>query len=162
MDLARHTFESAVATESRRLFAVAVSITRDPAEAEDAVQETMVKAWRKWDTVRDESRRSAWLTRICVNHCISRKRGKLAAWLLRDPHAPERADEPVAVLDTRDPDLDRACALLTAHQRAVVTLHYHYGYSLDECADLLDCRPGTVRSHLHRALEALRKELSHG
>jgi DNA-directed RNA polymerase specialized sigma24 family protein len=41
----------------------------------------------------------------------------------------------------------------------VITLHYHFGYSLDECASLMGCRPGTARSHLGRALAMLRRKL---
>jgi len=50
---------------------------------------------------------------------------------------------------------------LSTKQRAVVVLHYHHGYSLDECASLLGCRPGTARSHLARALTTMRKELAY-
>ena len=43
-----------------------------------------------------------------------------------------------------------------------MTLHYEYGYTLDECASLIGCQPGTARSHLARALASLRKELNYG
>jgi RNA polymerase sigma-70 factor (ECF subfamily) len=154
----RASFEAAVHEHSRRLYGVALSITRDAHEAEDAVQETMVKAWKRWHSLRDPDRRSAWLTRICVNHCISRKRKRSLALLTR---ATSLSDTDVAapVQDTADPDLSSACARLTRHQRAVLTLHYHYGFSLDEAASLMNSRPGTVRSHLARALAALREEL---
>lgn len=61
-----------------------------------------------------------------------------------------------------DMDLDRAYRRLTHQQRAVVALHYEYGYSLDECAALIGCQPGTARSHLARALASLRKEINYG
>ena len=155
----RRDFEAAVHGDSRRLFAIALSILRDAAEAEDAVQETMVRAWKSWDDLRDAGRRSAWLSRICVNHCLRRRQRGLRGWLLLGDDAPEPVAKDDPVLDARDPDLDRACRRLTAHQRAVVTLHYHHGYSLDECAGVMGCRPGTVRSHLNRALTTLRQEL---
>jgi RNA polymerase sigma factor (sigma-70 family) len=59
-----------------------------------------------------------------------------------------------------DPSLGRALTLLTPRQRAVVALHYGHGYSLDEVGTLIGCSGGTVRSHLNRALEHLRRELS--
>jgi RNA polymerase sigma factor (sigma-70 family) len=65
-------------------------------------------------------------------------------------------------VETHDLDLERAFARLSLRQRAVLALHYHYGYPLDECAGLMRCRPGTVRSHLARALARLRKELQDG
>ena len=60
-----------------------------------------------------------------------------------------------------DLDLDRCYRRLSRQQRAVVTLHYQYGYTIDECATLIGCQPGTARSHLARALASLRKELEH-
>lgn len=156
----RHEFEAAVRLETARLLSVAFSVLRDAGEAEDAVQETMVKAWRAWETLADPDRRSAWLTRICINHCIrSRRRVRWPLWADRttddaDPAAPSEVDE-------LDLDMDAAFRRLTLQQRSVITLHYHYGYSLDECADLMGCRPGTVRSHLARALTTLRREISH-
>jgi RNA polymerase sigma-70 factor (ECF subfamily) len=57
-------------------------------------------------------------------------------------------------------DLARAYVQLSKQQRAAVALHYFYGYTLDECAELLGNRPGTVRSHLARALVTLRRAVS--
>lgn len=149
-------FEEAVRAESRRLFAIAFGILRNSGEAEDAVQETMMHAWRAWHQLRDEAKRRPWLTRICVNHCL-RRRGHLLRRWLQIPEDRQFVDE--SWYDHADPDLDRACRKLSAKQRAVVTLHYHHGYSLDECAEMLGTAPGTVRSHLARALGSLRKEL---
>lgn len=59
-----------------------------------------------------------------------------------------------------DLDLARAYAQLSKQQRAAVALHYFYGYTLDECAELLGNRPGTVRSHIARALATLRQAVS--
>jgi RNA polymerase sigma factor (sigma-70 family) len=149
-------FEAAVHVESGRLFAVAYSILRDVQEAEDAVQETMELAWRSWAKLRDASKRGAWLRQICVRRAIRSRRRLLPRLWLADVsdvqgHAPEDPDL----------DLDRSYRHLTPQQRAVVTLHYEYGYSLDECAALIGCQPGTARSHLARALASLRKELSY-
>jgi RNA polymerase sigma factor (sigma-70 family) len=158
----RSDFEAAVNSDARRLYGVALSILRDPGEAEDAVQEAMVKAWRSWHTLRESDRRSPWLTRICVNHCISRRRRRRLLVFSYDDHPSEPADPRAEqALDPADPDLDRACGRLTPPQRAVIALHYHHGYTLDECAGLMGCRPGTVRSHLNRALTTLRAELGH-
>jgi RNA polymerase sigma factor (sigma-70 family) len=149
-------FDAAVHAESGRLFAVAYAILRDPQEAEDAVQETMELAWRSWDALRDPSKRSAWLRQICVRRAIRARRRLLPRlWLADTSTVPAQpSEEP-------DMDLDRCYRRLTRQQRAVVTLHYEYGYSLDECAALIGCQPGTARSHLARALATLRKELNY-
>ena len=147
-------FEAAVHAESGRLFAIAYSILRDPQEAQDAVQETMELAWRSWAMLRDPSKRSAWLRQICVRRAIRTRRRLLPRVWLADTVAGPPPEEP-------DLDLDRCYRRLSRQQRAVVTLHYQYGYSLDECAALIGCQPGTVRSHLARALASFRKELSY-
>lgn len=147
-------FEAAVHAESGRLFAVAYSILRDAHEAEDAVQETMELAWLSWEDLRDPSKRSAWLRQICVRRAIRSRRLLLPRLWLADTVAGPTPAEP-------DLDLDRCYRRLSRQQRAVVTLHYQYGYSIDECAALIGCQPGTARSHLARALASLRKELDH-
>jgi RNA polymerase sigma factor (sigma-70 family) len=149
-------YEAAVYAESGRLFAVAYSILRDVQEAEDAVQETMELAWRSWDVLRDPSKRSAWLRQICVRRAIRSRRRLLPRLWLAD--SGDVHGQPPEALDL---DLDRGYRRLTRRQRAVVTLHYEYGYSLDECAALIGCQPGTARSHLARALASLRKELTY-
>lgn len=149
-------FEAAVHEESGRLFAVAYSILRDVQEAEDAVQETMELAWRSWQDLRDPSKRSAWLRQICVRRAIRSRRRLLPRLWLADA-----IDVPGQAPADPDLDLDRGYHRLTRQQRAVIALHYEYGYSLDECAELIGCQPGTARSHLARALASLRKELSY-
>jgi DNA-directed RNA polymerase specialized sigma24 family protein len=68
------TFQAVAVPGARRLYSLALSILRDEGEAEDAVQETLLKAWRSWDSVSRMERPVGWLTRVCVNHCISRRR----------------------------------------------------------------------------------------
>src|SRR5579864_9757027 len=68
------TFEAVAVPDARRLYLLALSILDDRGEAEDAVQETLLKAWRSWDSLSQMDRQAAWLTRVCVNHCISRRR----------------------------------------------------------------------------------------
>jgi RNA polymerase sigma-70 factor, ECF subfamily len=154
----REALEGVVAAHQRRLFVIALSIVRDRSEAEDAVQESFLLAWRKWDSVRDEGRREQWLTTICVRHCL-RRRSRLGRWLLADPDTSVAAAEHVR-FQGRLLDLDRAQASLSRQQRAALLLTYHYGYSADQCARLMGLSPGTVRSHLARALATLRREMS--
>jgi RNA polymerase sigma-70 factor (ECF subfamily) len=150
-------FEAVALGQARRLFGIAHAILGDAGEAEDAVQESLVLAWRRWDSLRDEAARGAWLTRICVNHCI-RRRGLLRRLHpLGLPHGHAAPPAPADAATIIGSAFDR----LSVRQRAVLTLHYHHGYSLDECAALMRCRPGTVRSHLARGLASLREELDH-
>ncbi len=154
----RAALEHLVGAQQRRLFHIALAILRDPGEAEDAVQESFLLAWRKWDAVREEVKREQWLTTICVRQSIRRRRG-LRRWTVREPDATAAGAEHVR-FQGRLLDLDRAQAKLSPQQRAALVLSYHHGYSADQCAALMGVAPGTVRSHLARALASLRKEMS--
>jgi RNA polymerase sigma-70 factor, ECF subfamily len=152
-------FELAVIPERPRLYALAMTITGGSEDAEDLVQETLLSAWRSWAKIRDPAHPGPWLTRICVNQCLYRRR-RLSR--LRQSRDMSQATAPPPIqFDGQLLDFDRAFAKLSGRQRAVFALHVHHGYSLDECARLLGCRPGTARSHLGRAVAALRKDLSH-
>lgn len=151
-------FDALLRTERRRLYGIAYSILRDHAEAEDALQEAMFRAWKSWGTVHNPEARPSWLVRICVNHCINRRRGlRLRGFTV----APGRGDE--APVDPRFAgrlvDLDRSYRRLSPRQRAAIFLHYHHGYSIDECADLMRCSAGSVRTHLARAIASMRREM---
>lgn len=153
-DGAKQDFELALRTYGRGLFALAYEILRDASEAEDAVQDTMEVAWNKWTTLREPSRREAWLRKICLRRCLRLK--TRLRWRLVTDH-----DYRLVTSNSphQDPDLVSALGDLSPHQRAVLVLHYHGGYSLEECAQLMGCRIGTVKSHLSRGLSKLRREL---
>jgi RNA polymerase sigma-70 factor (ECF subfamily) len=150
-------FETSLVVQTPRLLGIALAILRDAAEAEDAVQETWELAWRSWDRLRDPERRGAWLRQICVRRCLRRQRR------LRTRHRSESATVAAATGSVcggyGEVEWDLALLQLSVRQRAVLVLHYQCGYTLDECAAHLGCRPGTVRQHLARALARLRRTL---
>lgn len=123
--------------------------------AEDAVQETMLRAWRSWSSYRGEGEKT-WLTRIAVNVCRS---------YLRSPYVTRRAaPEALDSLSSPEPALPddtlvRAVAALPAKYREVVVLHYYEELTAVEIASLLHRPAATVRVRLKRARELLRTEL---
>ncbi len=150
-------FEAALVVHTPRLLGIALAILRDAGEAEDAVQETWELAWRSWDRLRDPDCRGAWLRRICVRRCLRRQR---RLRILRRTEAADAADRAGALCGGYGAvEWDLALSNLSVRQRAVVVLHYQFGFTLDECAAHLGCRPGTVRQHLARALAKLRLTL---
>jgi DNA-directed RNA polymerase specialized sigma24 family protein len=96
-----------------------------------------------------------------VNHCISRRRYlRSRGWPPLDllERAGSAGNDGSSV-PIKDIDLDGAYRKLSLKQRAAITLTFGHGYSVDECAALMGCRPGTVRPHVARGLATLRKEL---
>ena len=142
-------WEALVTQNENRLYRAALAILGDPHEAEDAVQDAFVRYLEK--APQNLEHPSAWLTRVLVNGCRSRLR---LAWRRVGP-LPETL--PVPGPEERE-ELEELFSL-SPEDRAVIHLHYYEGYSTDEIAGLLGCRPGTVRSRLSRARERLKKLL---
>lgn len=166
-DRSADRFDEVAAAQHARLFALALSVLRDRHEAEDAVQETLVRAWSSWDQLRDPAARPAWLTTICVRHCLRRRDriGRAVPAEIPDDARTSDAAVPWAAQPSpppADPDLDRAFRTLPLRQRAAVYLHHQEGHSVAACGELMGCSEGTVRTHLNRALATLRKELGDG
>ncbi len=153
-------FASLARTVGDRLFAVAYRILRDVGLAEDAVQQTLVTAWRELPGLRDRDRFDAWLHRLLVHACYAeaRKARRWSANIRALPvEIPAAADETLTVVH-RD-QLDRGFRRLPPEQRAVFVFHHWLGLSLPEVADHLDVPLGTVKSRLHYATASLRAAL---
>lgn len=175
VDLARRRDEAAVRTlvsrHNRRLYRVARGVLRDDAEAEDVVQETYVRAFTRLDGFRGQASLATWLTRIALNEALGRLRR-------RRPHA-DLAALDAAIADGGGPIvfpmspapagpeseagraqvrqlLERAVDALPEGFRLVFVLREIEGLSTEETAALLDIRPETVKTRLHRARRLLR------
>lgn len=153
------TLEAFVAVHYRRLVRLAGLVSLDTAEAQDAVQNALIRAWRSHHRLRDRSRTKPWLDAIVVREAI-RLNGRRRSWLQRlvrhdDIEMPTNALPSGASLD-----LAAGLAALPAPQRAAVALHYEAGYSVAEVAQLLEIPLETVRSRLRLARQRLRRDLS--
>jgi RNA polymerase sigma-70 factor (ECF subfamily) len=153
-------FEALAREAGGRLVGVAFRILRDLPAAEDAVQQTLVTAWRELPGLRDPGRFEAWLYRILVRACAAEAR-RSGRWRadVRDvsPDAPVDTNEFRRVAD-RD-ELERGFRRLTSDQRAVIVLRYWRDLRQEEIAETLDIPLGTVKSRLHHATAALRAAL---
>ena len=145
--------EELVNKHENTLYRAALAILGDAQEAEDAVQDAFLRYLEKRPDLRDGEHEKAWLLKVTANRCKStlRQRKRHPAVELLDVYpAPDRESR----------ELMEAILALPANQRAAVHLHYYEGYTSDEIGAILGQRPGTVRSHLSRARENLRKYLS--
>ncbi len=135
------------------LFRAALAILGDVQEAEDAVQDTFLRYLEKRPELRDGDHEKAWLLKVTANRCKSilrTRRRRPTVELLDIYPVPE---------EEGSRELMEAILTLPANQRSAVHLHYYEGYTSEEIGAILGQRPGTVRSHLSRAREALRRYL---
>jgi RNA polymerase sigma-70 factor (ECF subfamily) len=155
-------FGTLVGRHERALWAIALHTLGDPHEAEDAVQEALVAAYRRAATFRGESSVRTWLGRIVVNACIDRVRHERARatvpWPERDVAA--RRPDPAAELATRLA-VREALALIPVEQRVAVVLVDVQGYPVTEVAAILGVPPGTVKSRCARGRARLAVLLGH-
>lgn len=141
-------------------------IVWDLAEAEDLVQETLLRVARRWPRVRGMDQPVAYARRILVNLAIddakrrSRRRGELEPpdGLPLQAHADEAAARALGALDARA-ELLGALAVLPPRQRAVLVLRYFEDLSEAQTAQTLNCSVGTVKSTASRGLTRLREAL---
>ncbi len=135
----------------------------DRVEAEDIVQECMLRVARKWPRVKDMEHPGAYARTIMLNLVIDgglkRSRRSIELEAIGTPAASADGGAMVASIDTRT-DLIRALAGLPARQRAVLVLRYFADLPETEIAAALGCSVGTVKSSASRALEQLRHALN--
>jgi RNA polymerase sigma-70 factor (ECF subfamily) len=152
-------FAAALEGELPMAYRLAGYLLADAAEAQDAVQEASMRAWRGWPALREREKYHAWFSQILVNVCRTRlrRRGRQRA-LDIDEMAIEGAD-PFRASLARD-TIGRALSALSNELRMVVVLRYWGELSLAEIADRLRIPVGTVKSRHHAAIQTLRRRIS--
>lgn len=134
-------------------------ILGQPAESRDAVHDAYLRAWRKWPTLRDQSRFEPWFKRIVVNTCRNRLRdGAKRKGPDLDGQVGPIAPDPAARADDRVL-VEQALAGLKPDDRVVLALRYYRDLKLDDIAELLDIPTGTVKSRLNKAHGRLRQAI---
>ncbi|MBQ8161696.1 MAG: RNA polymerase sigma factor [Clostridia bacterium] len=146
------------ASQARRieklLYRIARSYLNDDQEAEDAVQDALIRAWEKRNTLRDLNQFKPWMTRILSNRCkdILRKRRRWSFYPLEEDtvqvELPETENAVMESMKKLRPEL-----------RIVMTLHYVDGYSIQEMADALGIPTGTVKTRMRSARKQLSRTL---
>ena len=169
-------FEDDAMQFAPQLYAAAMRMTRKPADAEDLVQETFLKAYRAYHTFTEGTNLKAWLYRILTNSYITRYR-KLSRrpkevdlgevedlYLYRKvstsgTREASRSAEEEVLSGFVDSDVKQAIEALPENFRLPVLLADVEGFSYKEISDIMDVPIGTVMSRLHRGRKALQKAL---
>ena len=158
------SFEALVHRHFRAAYAVALALTREPADADDVCQDAFVRAWERLADCREPERFAAWLAQIVRN----RARNRLAYFRVRRAAplsaAADRAGAASPHADAEREELRRALlaalGTLPPVQREVVMLHDLEGMRHGEVAELVGCSEGMSRRHLSDARRVLRQRLA--
>jgi RNA polymerase sigma-70 factor (sigma-E family) len=153
------SFDDWVAARGPSLLRFAYVVTGGQHAAEDAVQDALARACERWSRVGRTRDPDTYVRRMIVNAHISRWRrtrreSPVEAVLAADPQ-PDHADRHGA-----DDAVWAVCRELPPRQRAAVVLRFYEDLEYAEIARLLDCSEATARSHVHRALAALRARMT--
>jgi RNA polymerase sigma-70 factor (sigma-E family) len=153
------TFQEFAATRLPGLLAFAAVLTGQRATAEDIAQEVLIRAYARWETIGALDRPEFYVRKMMLNEFLSWRR---RSWRLIPTG--DAAAAAGSTSDHADQYAERSALLaevgkLPRRQRAVVVLRYYEDRSDAEIAELLGCRPGTVRAYAARALAALRIEM---
>ncbi|MGH7282085.1 MAG: sigma-70 family RNA polymerase sigma factor [Polyangiaceae bacterium] len=156
------------------MYAVACRLTRNPTEAEDLVQDSMVKAIRAREQFQPGTNLKAWMFRILTNTFINKyRRGGLERAIFDGPDADPLADgwvsastmrqlrdpEQLALMPIVEGEVRAALDALPAEFRLAVILCDVEEFSYEEIADIMQCPIGTVMSRLHRGRKLLQRSL---
>lgn len=157
-------FGTLVERYDRAVYNLALRTLRDGEEAKDATQEAFFKAFRSLRTYKPTAKFSTWIFSIVYHACCDRlaRRKRYS-----DAELPDRADPnpgPELLAERRDETarLRTAIDALPEKYRIVITLYHLQGRQYEEIARVLDLPMGTVKTHLFRAKELLRKRLADG
>ena len=157
----REAFAELARASGTRLDATARLILRDPDLAQDAVQETLIRAWRGLPGLRDPGAFDRWLHTLVAHACLEliRKRKRRVIEVELAPADDASTLDASALIADRD-QLERALARLEPEVRAVVVLYFYLDLPLARIADVLGVPVGTVKSRLHRSLGLMRSSMA--
>jgi len=169
----RKEFEAQALPHMDALLRTALRMTKNENDAQDLVQETMIKSYRFWDKFEPGSNCRAWLfkimTNIFINDYRSKSRSPMAVnvddiddnFLYGQLAVGPKSVDPEKELFAKvfDDDVKRAVENLPDDFRLVVVLSFLEGFSYQEIAEIADLQLGTVKSRLHRGRKLLQKEL---
>lgn len=169
----RRSFEREALPHTNLLYNYALRMTNNPADADDLVQETYLKAYRFWDSYEQGTNIRAWLFRILKNSYINRYRKEVrepdtveyddvkSLYVLRSEDASDQNDLQESVFgNLLDDEITSAIASLPHEFRTVVILCDIECLTYEEVSTFMECPLGTVRSRLHRGRRLLRALLA--
>ena len=150
-----YKFNECVRTQSKRLNLIALSFTKNHADAEDILQNVYLKLFNCKKEFESDEHIAKWLTKVCINESKD-----LLRLHFRKRSVPlEEAINLSCIDNTQDIDLIKAVMSLPKNQRAVIHLFYFEDLQINEIAKLLGIKESTVKARLSRARQKLKAKL---
>src|SRR5665213_116516 len=147
-------FDALIGPHFEAAYRTALAILGNPDEANDAVQEAAVKAWRKLNQLHEGKPARPWFLAIVANQCRSERR---ARWwsVIRLPQVDSIEHDP----QTETVDIDRALAKLPREDRLALFLHFYLDLPMEEVGAVLGLSAGGAKTRVYRAAKKLRPGL---
>jgi len=152
-------FSALVRAETPAAYRIAFSITRSASEAEDAVQEAFLRAWRDIGGLREPDSWSGWFRRLLVRAAIDQTSRRRRVREVDLDWAAELPSSERGLPPTDRIELMRALGRLSAEDRALLTLRFFLDLQVEDVAAALKIPVGTAKSRLHRATDRLRAQM---
>ncbi|WP_071395108.1 sigma-70 family RNA polymerase sigma factor [Bacillus tuaregi] len=154
-------FQELMEEEKNKLYRIAYLYVKNEADALDIVQETIYKAYISIKNLKEINYFSTWLTRILINTALDFIKKKSRVILTEEfSHIPNSNEHNVEKEESMD--LVEAIERLKEPYKTVIILRYYKDFTIKQIADTLDCPEGTVKTHLHRAVNILKLDLREG
>lgn len=146
----------------KAMYNTALRMIKDPMEAEDAMQESFLKAFQQIHSFEQQATFGAWLKRIVVNQCLT--------VLKKQHHLADLDEETVVLADIDDSFMEDAKAskvklllhcmnLMKHHDQLLLNLHYLEGYDLEEICEILNISYASCRTQMSRARQRLKRKM---
>jgi RNA polymerase sigma-70 factor (ECF subfamily) len=161
----RHEFEERLAECGPLAYRIANSVVRNTAEAEDIAQEAILRAYRRFERLRDRNSFRAWLVRIAFRMALDRLRAskrreiRETLWSQPERQPPLPTAEDLAASNEFQSHLNQALEELPDKQRLVLMLSGMEGHTIEEVAAMLSLPIGTVKSRIFIARKKLAEKL---
>ncbi len=158
----RRRFDRLVSIWHRDMYRYAAWLSRDPAIAEDVVQEAMLRAWKSLDALREDEAAKQWVLTIVRRENARYFERKRLETVDIDNLTPSQSAMLAESSDTDLDDVREAIYKLDDDYREPLVLQVLMGHSTKEIAEMMDIKPGAVLTRLHRARIKLRDEIGEG
>ena len=147
-------FETLLATVKVKLYKTGMAILKNDDDTCDAIQETLISAYKNFNTLKEKKYFSTWITRILINKCYDIiKKNKKVSYI--NEQMEQQGDASYYDIYKEESSLEKVLNLISQDLKLVTVLYYYDEFSIKEISEMINIPEGTVKSRLARAREKL-------